>query len=72
MEAQEAMSKRDFLKCVRISRKEARESIYWLKVVNQHLPEDCQIMQQHLEKEAIAITSILSAICKKTEANLRL
>ena len=34
-EAQDAMSRADFLKCMNISLKEARESRYWLRVIKE-------------------------------------
>jgi four helix bundle protein len=35
IEADEALSKKDFLMHVKISRKEAKESHYWLKIINE-------------------------------------
>jgi four helix bundle protein len=34
-EAQDAMSRADFLKCMNIALKEARESRYWLKIISE-------------------------------------
>ncbi len=34
IEANEALSKKDFLMRIKISRKEAKESMYWLKLIN--------------------------------------
>ncbi len=35
IEANEALSKKDFKFCVKISRKEAKESVYWLRLINE-------------------------------------
>ena len=35
IEANEALSKKDFLMRVKISRKEAKESAYWLRLINE-------------------------------------
>jgi len=33
IEANESLSKKDFLKCVKIARKEAKETAYWLRLI---------------------------------------
>ena len=35
IEANESLSKKDFLMRIKISRKEAKESVYWLKLINE-------------------------------------
>ncbi len=67
IEANEALSKKDFLMRIRISRKEAKESIYWLRLIseaNQHVNND---IENKLITEAIELKKILSAIIEKTK-----
>lgn len=58
LEANEAISKKDFLHRLRIAKKEARETIYWLKLLD--APES-------LMKEASEIMHILGAILEKSK-----
>jgi four helix bundle protein len=65
-EANEALSKKDFLMRIRISRKEAKECVYWLRVVREtndlHDPREAD----RLMGEANELTKILSAIAAKS------
>ncbi len=65
-EANDALSKKDFLHRLRISRKEAKESQYWLQLTNEANPNEREEINE-LEKEAIEIKKILSAIITKSE-----
>lgn len=60
------MSKKDFLMRVKISRKEAKESVYWLRLINEHLGEN-NIEGQKLFIEAIELKKIFSTIIIKSE-----
>ena len=64
IEANEALSKKDFLMRIKISRKEAKESLYWLRLldVNQVLENE----RQDLVNEAIELKNILSTILQKS------
>lgn len=66
IEANEALSKKDFLLRVKIARKEAKETIYWLRLISEteDLKED---KIQKLIKECIELKKILSAIIEKSE-----
>ena len=67
IEANEALGKKDFLMRMRISRKEAKESAYWLKLFL-----DCHNINNkrdglRLYDEAIELKKILSAIIEKSK-----
>ena len=65
-EANESLSKKDFMFRMRISRKEAKECVYWLRL----LIETNQIKNineaQKLLQEAIELKRILSSIINKS------
>jgi len=66
IEANEALSKKDFIHRVRISRKEAKETAYWLNLIiqtNNNLPEEAETLLQ----ESIELKKILSAILEKSK-----
>jgi len=67
IEANESLSKKDFLLRIRISRKEAKESQYWLKLCD--LLNDKQLINNRdtLLQEAIELTKIFSAIVEKSK-----
>lgn len=65
-EANNALSKKDFIHRMRISRKEAKETQYWLELIieaNQHIQK--QIVP--LKQEAGELIKILSAIIEKSK-----
>ena len=64
IEAQEAMSKKDFGMRVKICRKEAKESHYWLSLLSE-VPLNLQHEQKHLLDEAYQLTKIFSSIVEK-------
>ncbi|MEW6510200.1 MAG: four helix bundle protein [Bacteroidota bacterium] len=67
IEANEALGKRDFLMRIRISRKEVKESGYWLRLVT---PGDGQGSEQEgLIKESQELLKIFSAILKASQGN---
>jgi four helix bundle protein len=67
IEANEALSKKDFVMRAKICRKEAKESKYWLKLVD--IGEDKKLEQERkwLENEALELTHIFGAIVTKSE-----
>ena len=65
IEAQEALSKKDFALRVKICRKEAKESRYWLGLFDL-LPLELAKSQQRLLKESTELLKIFSAIVEKT------
>ncbi len=65
-EANEAVSKKDFLHRMKITRKECKESSYWLellKEVNKRIEEDIDVFSQ----EAKELRNIFSAIIEKSK-----
>lgn len=66
-EANEALGKKDFLMRVKISRKEAKESAYWLRLIveindGQYGGEGTELMN-----EAVELKKIFSSIISKSE-----
>lgn len=64
IEAQEALSKKDFGMRVKICRKEAKESHYWLALFDD-VPDTLSREHASLIKEAQELTKIFSAIVEK-------
>jgi four helix bundle protein len=64
IEANEALSKKDFIMRIKICRKEAKESSYWLKLINSSELQDEKL---ELEREAKELTNIFGAILRKSE-----
>src|SRR5688572_6873077 len=67
IEANESLSKKDFLLRIKICRKEAKESRYWLRLID---PGDDSALEKHridLIQEAMELTSIFGAILRKSE-----
>jgi len=67
IEANESLSKKDFIMRIKICRKEAKESRYWLKLVlcnNRELEET----QKGLVQEATELMKIFGAILEKTNS----
>jgi four helix bundle protein len=68
IEANEALGKKDFLMRVRIARKEAKESAYWLRLIDAGSDSASVAEWQELIQEATELVKILSAIVRKREA----
>ena len=66
-EANEALSKKDFLFRLKISRKEAKESLYWLRLIDETTILKNNSDAQKLIQEASELTKILSSIIEKTK-----
>jgi four helix bundle protein len=60
IEARESLSTKDHLYRLRISRKEAKESIYWLRLLKNINPPEKAEKIDHLIKEANELKRILS------------
>ena len=67
-EANEALSKKDFVFRIKISRKEAKESIYWLRLIHEsnRLPNSEEA--EGLIQEANELKKILSSIVQKSKS----
>ena len=64
-EANDALSKKDFIHRLRISRKEAKETTYWLELLIEANP-NFEVKISKLLEEATELRNILSAIINKT------
>lgn len=65
IEANEALGKKDFAMRVKICRKEAKESIYWLRLIEAR-GEEAEKRRQSLISEATELMKIFGAIVGKT------
>jgi four helix bundle protein len=63
IEAQEALSKKDFGMRVKICRKEAKESCYWLTLLD--VPTELVSEYRRLHNEAVELRKIFSSIVEK-------
>lgn len=66
IEANESLSKKDFLMRVKISKKEAKESRMWLKILDLEDDEQLTKSQQQLIQESLELMKILGAILEKS------
>lgn len=64
IEANEALSKKDFVHRVKIARKEAKETVYWLNVLSSQYNNK---KVECLTTEAVELKKILSAIIEKSK-----
>lgn len=67
IEANEAFSKKDFVLRAKICRKEAKESRYWLELVDTNNNLQLEKERQALIKEATELMNIFGAIIRKSE-----
>jgi four helix bundle protein len=67
IEANESLGKKDFLMRVKICRKEAKESRYWLKLVDADSKAELEKERKELEKEATELMNIFGSILRKSE-----
>ena len=65
IEANEALSKKDFTMRIKICRKEAKESAYWLRLIVETNNEECRQEGKKLLDEAIELKKIFSSILVK-------
>lgn len=67
IEANEALSKKDFLMRIKIARKEAKETGLWLRLLDIQ-NEECDCLRDRLVAEAKELLMILSSIMRKVES----
>ena len=67
IEANEALSKKDFLMRIRICKKESKESRYWLRLVDTCDDQKLEVRRQELIQEAAELMSIFGSIIRKSE-----
>ena len=65
IEANESLSKKDFVMRIKICRKEAKESTYWLKLLD--LNENQESERDFLIQESVELTKIFGAILEKSK-----
>lgn len=66
IEANEALSKKDFAMRIKICRKEAKESAYWLRLIDISDKKELEQELNRLVSEARQLTRIFGAILNKT------
>ena len=67
IEANEALSKKDFIMRIKICRKEAKESASWLKLIDAQSEPVLDAIRVELVKEASELTNIFGAILRKSQ-----
>lgn len=67
IEANEALSKKDFVMRIKISRKEAKESRFWFNLIDTNNDQDLESERLSLIKESDELMKIFSAIMRKSE-----
>jgi four helix bundle protein len=67
IEANESLSKKDFLLRVKIARKEAKESRYWLRLLNLNGNEQLENQRSRLIDEVQQLMNIMGAIIHKSQ-----
>jgi four helix bundle protein len=67
IEANESLSKKDFVMRIKICRKEAKETRYWLKLIDSGDDSTLVKCRNDLVQEATELTSIFGAILRKSE-----
>ena len=66
IEANEALSKKDFLMRIKICRKESKESRYWLRLVETSDDREHEARREKLVQEATELMNIFGSIVRKT------
>jgi four helix bundle protein len=67
IEANESLSKKDFLMRIKICRKEAKETRYWLRLLDAGDDSTAKKHRDDLIQEATELTSIFGSILRKSE-----
>jgi four helix bundle protein len=66
-EANDALGKKDFVQRLKIARREAKESLYWLELILE-ANTNKEIEVKSLIKESVELKNILSSIITKVES----
>ena len=67
IEANESLSKKDFIMRIKISRKEVKESRYWLRLIDTNDDQEMEKDRNALIKEATELMNIFGAILRKSQ-----
>jgi four helix bundle protein len=66
IEANESLGKKDFVMRVKICRKEAKETVFWLRLIADVNTNDFKDESISLKNEAVELRNILSSIISKS------
>jgi len=67
IEANESLSKKDFVMRIKMCRKEGKESRYWLRLVDTGENRELEQERKELESEASELTHIFGSIVTKSQ-----
>ena len=67
IEANESLGKKDFVLHIKIAKKEAKETRYWLLLMDVEEPEELKREAEYLIQEATELMNILGSIQRKSE-----
>jgi len=67
IEANEALGKKDFVMRIKICRKEAKESRYWLRLIDTKDNSRLELEGENLIQEATELMNIFGAILRKSK-----
>ncbi len=67
IEANESLSKKDFIIRIKICRKEAKESRYWLRLIEINGGQEQEMVRKYLTNEATELMNIFGAILQKSQ-----
>ena len=67
IEANEALSKKDFIMRIKICRKEAKETRYWLRLIDVGITANLAEQCQKLAEESQELMNIFGAILQKSK-----
>ena len=67
IEANESLSKKDFIMRIKICRKEGKETRYWLRLVDTNNEKQAENDRESLINEATELMNIFGAILQKTQ-----
>ena len=66
IEANESLSKKDFVMRIKICRKEAKETKYWMEIIDVNNDKNLNNEKNKLLNEAMELMMIMSAIMRKS------
>ena len=67
VEANEALSKKDFIMRIKICRKEAKESRFWLRLIDTNMGFQLEHEREDLINEVTQLMNIFGSIIRKSE-----
>lgn len=67
IEANESLGKKDFVLRIKICRKESKETIYWLTLIDTNNSSNLEKVRQKLIRESTELMKIFGSIVRKSE-----